>query len=304
MNQPLPGLLSDRARSLAVDPPGDKIARQNKVLEPDDAPAAPPPTADRRRLVADFATALAADDQLTLVYQPRIELATGRCRAVEALMRWRHPLLGDLRPATFIPVIEDDPLVAQLTDWALNQAMHFAARLLKAGHMVRVAVNIAPVNLVIGYLAGRLVELIGLYQVPPALLELEITEGALIGDDNRTRRQLMQIRRAGIGVAIDDFGAGYSNLRYFRRIPADIIKIDRSLVADIDTDPASGTIVQWLISLGHELGFRMVAEGLETVHSRALLTSWGCDEAQGYLLARPMTGPDLLRWLASRHIAA
>ncbi|HEY2131504.1 MAG TPA: EAL domain-containing protein [Acetobacteraceae bacterium] len=270
----------------------------------DDMPAGVPmpvPPA-RHRLLSDFARAMAADDQLTLVYQPRIALATGSCTSVEALIRWRHPALGDLNPGEFIPVVESEPLVAQLTDWVLNATMIFAARLLKAGHAIRVSANVSPTNLTVGYLAGRLIELLGVHDVPPAMLELEITEGALIGDDTRTRRQLIQIRRAGIAVAIDDFGAGYSNLRYFRQIPADVIKIDRSLVADIETDRASGTILRWLISLGHELGFRMVAEGLETQQARAMLTAWGCDEGQGYVLAKPMSGAELLSWLSSRHM--
>jgi EAL domain-containing protein (putative c-di-GMP-specific phosphodiesterase class I) len=259
---------------------------------------------ERLRLLADFAPALAASDQLSLVYQPRIALATGRCCAVEALIRWRHPLLGDLSPGAFVPVIETDPLIGQLTDWVLDSAMGFAVGLLKAGHDIRVSANVSPTNLVIGYLAGRLVELIGQHQLPPAMLELEFTEGALIGDDNRTRQQLQQIRRIGIGVAIDDFGAGYSNLRYFKQIPANVIKIDRSLVADIETDEASATIVQWLIALGHRLGFRVVAEGLESEWSRQLLVHWNCDEGQGYFLARPMKGPELLSWLGARNLTA
>jgi EAL domain-containing protein (putative c-di-GMP-specific phosphodiesterase class I) len=260
---------------------------------------APHPAMARDPLLADFAAALRAGDQLRLVYQPRIALAAGRCCAVEALLRWRHPVRGELSPAAFIPVIESDPMIGQLTDWVLNAAMGFAQILSNAAQEVRVSVNVSPNNLVIGYLVGRLVELMGLYPVSPPMLELEFTEGALIGDDERTRQQLQQIRRIGIGVAIDDFGAGYSNLRYFRQIPADTIKIDRSLVADIETDRASATIVRWLIGLGHELGFRVVAEGLETLESRDLLAAWGCDEGQGYALGRPMEADALLQWLAA-----
>ena len=259
---------------------------------------------ERLRLLADFGPALAAADQLSLVYQPRIALATGRCCAVEALLRWRHPVLGDLSPGAFVPVIEADPLIGQLTDWVLDSAMGFASALVKAGHDIHVSANVSPTNLAIGYLAGRLVELVGQHQLPPAMLELEFTEGALIGDDNRTRQQLKQIRRIGIGVAIDDFGAGYSNLRYFKQIPANVIKIDRSLVADIETDEASATIVQWLIALGHRLGFRMVAEGVETERSRSLLVDWDCDEGQGYFLASPMKGPEIFRWLDNRNFTA
>lgn len=274
-----------------------RLLNQPSRLEQPAAPAG-------QELLTDFAVALRADDQLRVVFQPRIALATSRCCAVEALLRWRHPVLGELSPAAFIPAIEADPLIGRLTDWVLNAAMAFARQLIEAGHDVRVSANVSPNNLVVGYLVGRVVELLELHRLPPAMLELEFTEGALIGDDTRTRHQLHQIRRMGVGVAIDDFGAGYSNLRYFRQIPADTIKIDRALMTDIETDQASATIVRWLIGLGHELGFRMVAEGLETAASCALLAGWGCDEGQGFFLGRPMAGADLLRWLAQPAIAS
>jgi EAL domain-containing protein (putative c-di-GMP-specific phosphodiesterase class I) len=258
---------------------------------------------ERRRCLEDFALALAASDQLSLVYQPQIALATGRCTAVEALLRWHHPTLGNIGPANFIPIIETDPLITRLTDWVLDSAMGFAARLAQDGHAIRVGTNIAPANLSVGYLVGRLVELIRRHELAANMLQLEITEGALIGDDNRTRQQLRQIRRIGIGVAIDDFGAGYSNLGYLAQIPADTLKIDRSLVAAIDEDPASGTIVKWLIGLSHELGLEVVAEGVETTATQALLMEWGCDEIQGYLIARPMPERQLLDWLVDYPVA-
>ncbi len=258
------------------------------------------PQQERHRYLTDMEPALLAGNQLRMVYQPRLDLATGRIVAVEALIRWRHPELGDISPGEFIPVIETDPMIGQLTDWVLDRSMAFAARLHRAGHRIRVSANVSPANLVIGYLAGRLVELLGMHDITPAMLELEFTEGALIGDDNRTRAQLKQIRRIGIGVAIDDFGAGYSNLGYLKQIPADLIKIDRSLVAPVLQGEASATIVKWLIGLGHELGMRVVAEGLETAPMLQLLTEFGCDEGQGYHIARPMEGDALLDWLAAR----
>jgi EAL domain-containing protein (putative c-di-GMP-specific phosphodiesterase class I) len=132
------------------------------------------------------------------------------------------------------------------------------------------------------------------------MLELEFTEGALIGDDSRTRAQLKQIRRIGIGVAIDDFGAGFSNLGYLKQIPADVIKIDRSLVQPVVSEHSSATIVKWLIGLSHELGLRVVAEGLETASMQRLVTEMGCDEGQGFHIARPMDCDVLLAWLATR----
>lgn len=215
-------------------------------------------------------------------------------------MRWQHPTLGPQSPAVFIPVVEADPLIGQLTDWVLNTALSFGAELDNFGHDIRISANVSPSNLIVGYFVGRLVELLRTKGMPTSKLELEFTEGALIGDDDRTRRQLNQIRRIGIGVSIDDFGAGYSNLGYLRNIPADIIKIDRSLVQAIDFDQPSATIMKWLIGLAHELNLRVVAEGIETVEVYNLLASWGCDEGQGYYMSRPMAGKDLLTWMAER----
>ncbi len=255
------------------------------------------PQQERHRIITDLEAALEAADQLRLVYQPRLHLASGRIVAVEALIRWRHPMLGDVSPMEFIPVVETDPVIGQFTDWVLNNAMAFASRLGHEGHSIKVSANVAPANLVIGYLAGRLVELIGVHDLPPSMLELEFTEGALIGDDNRTRSQLRQIRRIGVSVAIDDFGAGFSNLGYLKQIPADVLKIDRSLVQPMLSADSSVTIVKWLIGLSHELGLRVVAEGLETAGMVEMLTAMGCDEGQGYHIGRPMEADALLAWL-------
>ena len=258
---------------------------------------------ERQRVLDDLRVALESPDQLSLVFQPRVDLATGRCLAVEALLRWQHPTLGQVSPAVFIPVVEADPLIGQLTDWVLNTALSFGAQLEKSGHDIQISANVSPANLVVGYFVGRLVELLRTHGMPTSKLELEFTEGALIGDDDRTRRQLNQIRRIGIGVSIDDFGAGYSNLGYLRNIPADIIKIDRSLVQTIDTDPASATIMKWLIDLAHQLHLRVVAEGIETAEVQAMLSGWGCDEGQGYFISRPMPGSNLLAWIDEREPA-
>jgi EAL domain-containing protein (putative c-di-GMP-specific phosphodiesterase class I) len=177
--------------------------------------------------------------------------------------------------------------------------MGCASRLAAAGHSVRVSANVSPANLTVGYLVGRLVELLSEHNLEPSALELEITEGALVADDRRTRQQLSQIRRIGIGVAIDDFGSGFSNLGYLKDIPADAIKIDRSLVTNMDTDVRSAVIVKWLVGLAHALDLRVVAEGVETGAVLALLGEATCDEAQGYFVARPMVEDELLASLAN-----
>jgi EAL domain-containing protein (putative c-di-GMP-specific phosphodiesterase class I) len=257
-------------------------------------------TRNQSSLQADLEAALEATDQLSLAYQPRVDLATGQCLSMEALLRWNHPSFGAMNPGEFIPIVENSQLMGRLTDWVLNAAMARAQMLRHAGHAIRISANVSPVNLAVGYLVGRIVELLRMYELHPSFMELEFTEGALIGDDRRTRQQLNQMRRLGVGVAIDDFGAGYSNLGYLKNIPADIIKIDRSLIEAIETDQPSRTIVKWLIALGHELNLRIVAEGIETIEVYEQLAEWGCDEGQGYLISKPMSADVLLGWLEDR----
>jgi EAL domain-containing protein (putative c-di-GMP-specific phosphodiesterase class I) len=251
----------------------------------------------RRQLLDDLRLALREPNQLHLNYQPRVDLQAGQCVGVEALLRWRHPRLGLVPPGEFIPLIESDPLIVALTDWVLDQALAFAKTLPESGGRPRVSVNIAPINLTAGYFVGRLVELLGRHNVEPLSLELEFTEGALISDSRRTRQQLDQIRRLGLTIAIDDFGAGYSNLSYFDRIPADVIKIDRSLVKEIGAEQGGGTIVKWIIGLAQELGLRVVAEGVDTDQKAAALTRWQCHEAQGFAIAPPLPEANLRAWV-------
>ncbi len=258
---------------------------------------------DRRELLDDLRGAIDDPGQLRLEYQPRIDLQSSRCVGAEALLRWRHPSLGLLPPGEFIPLVEDQALIVPLTDWVMDHVMGFAAGAFVAGLRdtdpeFRLSVNIAPLNLTEGYFIGRLVEAIGRHGIDPARLELEFTEGTAINDSARTRRQLQQIRRLGMRVCIDDFGAGYSNLTYFKRVPADLIKIDRALIAVIGDDQASDTIVKWIIGLAHELRLRVVAEGIDNSQKAAALSRWGCDEGQGYAFAKPMAGARLAGWIA------
>ena len=257
------------------------------------------PARDRRALLDDLRDAIDDPRQLRLEYQPRIDLQTNRCVGAEALLRWRHPSLGLLPPAEFIPLVEDQPLIVPLTDWVLHTAMAFTASLRDTDPAFRLSVNIAPLNLTEGYFIGRLVEAIGRHRIEPTRLELEFTEGTAINDSARTRRQLQQIRRLGMRVCIDDFGAGYSNLTYFKRVPADLIKIDRALVAAIGDDRASDTIVKWIVGLAHELRLRVVAEGIDSSQKAAALSRWDCDEGQGFAFAKAMPGARLGAWMAN-----
>jgi EAL domain-containing protein (putative c-di-GMP-specific phosphodiesterase class I) len=253
---------------------------------------------ERRELLQDLRLALAARDQLRLVYQPRIDLAENRCVSAEALLRWRHPTRGAVPPGDFIPLVEDDPLIVLLTDWVLERAISFAAHLAAVGQPLRISVNVSPVNLTTGYFAGRLVEMLSRHNLDPRWLELEFTERTLISDSERTRQQLNQIRRLGLSIAIDDFGAGYSNLSYFHQVPADVLKIDRSLVNRIGADSAGDVVISWIIKLAQELRLRVVAEGIDTHQKAAVLTRWGCHEGQGFAIARPLSQSRLPAWFS------
>jgi EAL domain-containing protein (putative c-di-GMP-specific phosphodiesterase class I) len=258
----------------------------------------------RDELLADLRLAIQTRQQLRLEYQPRIDLQTKRCVGAEALLRWRHPVLGPLPPGEFIPLVESDPLIGPLTDWVLNTAMAYAAYLARSEPHVRISVNISPRNLTEGYFVGRLVEALSRHLLDPANLELEFTESALISDSKRTRQQLDQIRRMGVTVAIDDFGAGYSNLGYLRQVPADVIKIDRKLIGAIGADHAGDTIVRWIIGLAQELGLRVVAEGIDSGEKAAYLSRWNCHEGQGFALGVPMAQAKLESWISRYNSSA
>ncbi len=249
------------------------------------------------RLLADLPDAISAPDQLRLLYQPRIDLRSGRCIAVEALLRWEHPVLGRVPPTDFIPFIEMDLLMTQLTDWVLRTAIGTARRLRERGTIVRVGVNVPALSLHIGYFAGRLAELIESARIPAQALEVELTEGGAVSDFRRVSRQLAQIRRMGVSVAIDDFGTGFSNLSYLTQFPSDAIKIDRSFIAHLETEPDHETVVRFVIGLAHALRRTVIAEGIETRAAYAKLLDWGCDEGQGFLISRPLETPELETWL-------
>lgn len=251
----------------------------------------------RQKLLEDLRVAMRSPQQLRLVYQPRVDFRTNRCVGAEALIRWRHPVLGALSPAAFIPLIEDDPAILALTDWVLDRAMAFIATLKKSEHHLRVSVNISPANLTAGWFVGRLVEMLGRHAIDPSRLELEFTESVLINDSARTRQQLEQIRRMGLKISIDDFGAGYSNLKYLKQIPADFIKIDRELIDMIGGEQDGETVVQWIIGLAEKLRFQIVAEGVDSDQKAATLTRWGCHEGQGFGIAAPMPEAKLAGWV-------
>lgn len=253
------------------------------------------------RLLADLPRAIASANELALHYQPRIDLQTGRCHGAEALLRWTHPELGPISPAEFIPLAEQTALITPLTDWVMHNAMQQNRQFLDAGHPLRVSINASPVNLSEEGFDDTLLQRCTALGLEPQHIELEFTEGMLATNSTRAIAQLGNLRRAGVDVALDDFGSGYSNLSYIAHIPADVLKIDQSFVRPLKQAGDDDFLLRHIISIAQGLGFRVCAEGIETDHAFGRLRELGCEEGQGYFMARPMPADRLLDWLDTRH---
>jgi EAL domain-containing protein (putative c-di-GMP-specific phosphodiesterase class I)/GGDEF domain-containing protein len=250
----------------------------------------------RFRLLNDFGTALEAANQLRLVFQPRVDLASRACVGAEALLRWKHPTFGEISPAEFMPIVEQTSLVRATTAWVLDAALMQLAAWRNAGLDLQISVNVSAVNLLEPDFVERAISGLAHHSLAANCLELEVTESALMEDASRSIATLEAIARAGIRLAIDDFGTGYSSLSYLQRIPAHVVKIDQSFLRDIVTDERKRALVATMIELSHKLGYRMVAEGIETPQALALIEKTTCDEAQGYLFGRPMDASDFVAW--------
>ena len=240
-----------------------------------------------------------------LHYQPKLELATGRLCGLEALVRWRCAEHGTIGPAEFIPIAEESGLIVPLGEWVIETACEQLSRWRREGALeVPVAVNLSAVQLCSRHLYERICEALRRHRVPPELLELEITESALMRDADVAVRCLGELGRLGVRVAIDDFGTGYSNLSQLMRLPLTALKIDRSLVCGIATGQRDAAILRAIIDMARSIGARVVAEGVEHAEQRDRLAAAGCDEYQGYLIAMPMSAAQLRCWLARRDAKA
>lgn len=249
------------------------------------------------RLLNDLADAVRADDQLRLVFQPRVDLHSGECLSVEALLRWTHPTLGEVSPAEFIPLAEKTPLIHAVSFWVLNQAISQIDTWRREGVDLKVAINVSAEDLNNDHLTDEIVRLLARNELDGSCLEVEFTESALIGDFSVVITQIERLKAMGVEIAIDDFGSGYSNWSYLRDIPANTVKLDRSFMDDLQPGGKDWNIVRALISLARELGQRVVAEGIETEHTLKVIRDWGCQEAQGFYISRPLEAGDLLGWL-------
>lgn len=250
----------------------------------------------RHSMEQDLRRAL-AEGQFVLHYQPQFDLCTGRMTGVEALLRWHHPDQGMIPPSEFIPLCEETGLIVPVGEWALRTACAQAAQ----WPGMRLAVNLSPVQIRRPGLVALVAEVLRGTGMTADLLDLEITEGTLLHDTEHTLETLGGIRALGVGIVLDDFGTGYSSLSYLRRFPFDKLKIDHGFVAHVLEDAGAAAIVRAVATLGRSLGMRVTAEGIETAAQLACLKELGCDEGQGYLLGRPMTGACLARLLDARH---
>jgi EAL domain-containing protein (putative c-di-GMP-specific phosphodiesterase class I)/GGDEF domain-containing protein len=260
----------------------------------------------RRRfaLVNDFGTALEQPGQLRLVFQPKVDLATGACVGAEALLRWAHPVLGDVSPAEFIPIIERTAMARATTAWVLEAAMAQLAAWQASGQALQLAVNVSAANLLEPDFAARVADGLARHGLPASLLSLEITESALMTNPKVAQATLEALAATGVHLAIDDFGTGYSSLSYLQRLPVRVVKIDQSFMRGLDADARRRALVAAMIELSQNLGHKVVAEGVETAEVAALLRGMGCDQAQGYLYARPLAPDDFAAWAGREHLAA
>ncbi|GAB3538318.1 hypothetical protein GCM10027343_03740 [Noviherbaspirillum agri] len=235
--------------------------------------------------------------EFSLVYQPQVNVASGRICGTEALIRWRHPELGIVSPAQFIPLAEETGMIVQIGEWILRTACRQAKAWEEAGTPMRVAVNLSARQFHHGDLDITITEIMKEVGLAPELLEVEITEGILMEDTSHTAATLEKLHAMGVQVSIDDFGTGYSSLSYLKRLPIQVLKIDQSFVRDIHTDADDRAIVTAVIALAHSLKLKVVAEGVETREQLAFLREHRCDIMQGYLFSRPVSGDEVLALL-------
>jgi diguanylate cyclase (GGDEF)-like protein len=241
-----------------------------------------------------------ASDQMRLFYQPKVALSTGRMLGCEALVRWKHPEKGFIPPSEFIPHAERTGLIKLLTAWVLSSALQQLRRWQEDGLEFDVSVNVSPTDISDPGFADRLGILLAQTGADSRRVVLEVTESAAMKDLPNTLRVMEQLRVLGIRFSIDDFGTGYSSLAHLKRLPVDEIKIDRSFIQELEARPDDDVIVRSTINLGHALGLKVVAEGVEIAASFDALLRYGCDSVQGYFVSKPMPEIEFSRWARER----
>jgi predicted signal transduction protein with EAL and GGDEF domain len=255
--------------------------------------------ATRLQTVQELRTALKSD-QFVVHYQPKMDLATGDVHSVEALVRWNHPTRGLLYPEAFLDLVEESGLMPSLTRVVLAAALDQVAAWHAQGQPLTVAVNLSASSLVDSDLPRQVAAMLAARGVPPHGLQLEITEEFLMADRDQARKILTRLHNSGVQISVDDYGTGYNSLSYLRDLPIDELKLDRSFICPVADDDRTAALFASTIELAHNLGLRMVAEGVETSAAYIELTRLGCDQAQGYFMSRPVPAAELDHWLRNR----
>jgi EAL domain-containing protein (putative c-di-GMP-specific phosphodiesterase class I) len=243
-------------------------------------------------------------EELVLHYQPKVDVGSGRLVGAEALVRWLHPEHGMVMPDSFIPLAEHTGIIGPLTRYVVDAALAQARTWTDQGNPLAVSVNLSARNLLDEDLPDMVAELLDIHELPATLLELEVTESALMVEPARARHVLERLARLGIRISIDDFGTGYTSLSQLKTLPVGELKLDRSFVTTMIEDLGNAHIVRSLIELGHNLGLSIVAEGVETAEVLMVLEQFRCDVAQGYYLSPPVPATAFDAWRASRRTAA
>ncbi|MGB7990385.1 MAG: EAL domain-containing protein [Candidatus Methylophosphatis roskildensis] len=246
----------------------------------------------RMELDSDMRIAL-EQGQFHLVYQPQVDVGSGRIRSIEALIRWTHPVRGLIPPLDFIPRAEENGLIDEIGLWVLRTACAQAVQWQRAGTPVAMAVNLSPLQFRSPRLQQLVMEVLAQTSLAPGMLELEVTEGTLMENSIVTRAVLKSLNDAGIGIALDDFGTGYSSLAYLTRMPIGNIKVDKCFVGGLLEGGENEAIVRAILAIAHSLGTRVTAEGVESLEQANALAAMACDCLQGYYFSQPVAGSDI-----------
>ena len=261
----------------------------------------------RLSMVGDFRRALEKDDEIIVHFHPIVDLGSGQVHGAEALVRWQHPELGLLQPAAFLEIVETTGLIGAMTTHVLQKAIAECAAWHAAGRDLTMSVNLSVRNLHDPMLSSQVAQMLDKHCLPPAALKLEITESMILSDPQRALATVESLSEIGVRFAVDDFGTGHSSLANLRRLPVHELKIDRSFVTPMLNEESDGVIVRSTIDLGHALGLKVVAEGVEDEITLARLEEIGCDRAQGHFFSKPIPPIEFMRWISryeNRYTAA
>ena len=256
----------------------------------------------RRHQLANELRHAIKNDELSLVFQPQLNLSKNKVVGAEVLLRWYHPVLGNISPAEFIPVAENTGLIKEIGNWVLDSACHKIAQCQSKGIEIRLAVNLSALQFRQVDLAEQIANTLQKYAVPARLLEVEIVESMLMRDVNQAIDILERLKEMQIRIAIDDFGTGYSSLSYLRRFPLDALKVDRSFIDELVVDADDTAITLAIISMAKSLRLDVVAEGVETLQQLEFLAQNNCDDIQGYHFSRPLSYENFIEFLKQHNI--